>query len=125
MAYATTYISHKRRSHFSLKAFFTSMHMDEGTMIVRIGIVCIALLGLLYVSETNALMFLQRTMPMKEHTLLEVKNDVKTLEIQATQLAASQTVQEEAFARAMVAPRNVSYVSGGDSAVAMAVPSAR
>ena len=93
-------------------------------MIVRVGLACVALLGLIYIFETNALMFLERTMPVKERTLLEVKNDVNALEIQATRLQASQAVQAAALSNAMVAPRDVSYVTNADSAVAM-IPSVR
>lgn len=124
MTYATC-TTKRRHTRISPRSFFKAMDIDESGMIIRVGIVCVVLLGFLYVSETNALMFLQRTMPKKEKTLLEVKNNVRTLEIQATQLAASQTVQEAALSHAMVLPRDVSYVNGGDSAVAMATPSSR
>lgn len=100
------------------------MDLFDSGMIVRAAAVCVALLGLIYIFETNALMFLERTMPAKERTLLEVRNDVRALEIQATQLQASHSVQEAAVSHAMVASREVSYVTSGDSAVAM-IPSVR
>lgn len=123
MAYAA-HISHKYRSRTSSVSSIASLDLFDSGVIVRIGIVCVALLGLIYVFETNALMFLERTMPTKERTLLEVKNDVRALEIQATQLQASQAVQAVALSNAMVAPREVSYVTSADSAVAM-IPSVR
>lgn len=126
MAYASS-ISHKytRHSHAAPESFFAHVSSLEEGMIVRIAIVCVVLLGLLYVSETNALMFLRRTMPAKTHTVSEVKDSVRVLEIQATQLAASQSVEQAALANAMVAPHEVSYINDGDSAVALALPSVR
>lgn len=118
MAYAQ-YNSRTYRSHTSVRSSVISMDLFDSGMILRVGLACVALLGLIYVFETNALMFLERTMPAKERALLEVKNDVNALEIQATRLQASQTVQAAALSNAMVAPREVSYVTNADSAVAM------
>lgn len=117
-------ISSKYRSHTSGGSYIANLHMIDSRRLLGLGIVCAALFAALYVFETNALMFLERTMPVKERVLLETKNDVRMLEIQAAQLAASQAVQEVALSHAMVASRDVSYVSSGDNAVAM-VPSTR
>lgn len=123
MAYAT-HLSRKYRSQTPIGSFVANLNIFDSHMTMRIGMVCVALLGFLYISETNALMFLERRMPAKERVVLEVKNDVRALEIQATQLQASQAVQAAALSHAMVASHEVSYVTSGDSAVAMA-PSVR
>ncbi|OGD24384.1 hypothetical protein A2Z10_00360 [Candidatus Azambacteria bacterium RBG_16_47_10] len=123
MAYATSY-SQKYQSRASGGSFFSNMAVCDTHMAMRIGVVCIMVLGIIYVSETNALMFLERTIPMKERAMTEIKNDVQTLEIQATRLQTSQAVQDIALSHAMIASHDIRYVSGGDSAVAM-VPPAR
>lgn len=123
MTYSAS-LSRKYRSQSPVGAFFANMNIFDSAMMIRVGVVCVALLGILYVFETNALMFLERTMPAKERTLLEVKNDVRALEIQATQMQASHAVQAAALSHEMVASRDVRYVTSGDNAVAMA-PSSR
>lgn len=119
MTYSAS-LSRKYRSQSPIGAFFANMRIFDSAMMIRIGMVCVALLGLVYVFETNALMFLERTMPAKERMLLEVKNDVRVLEIQATQMQASHAVHAAALSHAMVVSRDVRYVTSGDSAVALA-----
>lgn len=123
MAYAS-HTSHIYRPQRAPKSSLAALLSLDFGACIRIGIVFVAFLCVLYVSETNALMFLERTMPAKERTVREVKNDVNALEIRAAELAASQTVKEAAISHAMIAPREVSYVAAGDSAVALG-PSVR
>lgn len=84
------------------------------------GICAVAVLAALYVAEANALMFLQRSIPVKESIVLEIKSNVQGLEIQATQLQSSQKVQEAALSKEMVFLNAVSYVNTGEAPVAMA-----
>lgn len=88
--------------------------------ILAIGVCAIVILAALYVAEANALMFLRRTVPMKEKVVFEAKSDVRGLEIRATQLQSSQKVQEAALLKEMVFLNAVSYVNAGDMSVAMA-----
>ncbi|MBI5913448.1 hypothetical protein HY839_03360 [Candidatus Azambacteria bacterium] len=85
-----------------------------------IGICAVVALAALYVVEANTLMFLERTVPVKESVVSEVKNSVQGLEIQATQMQSSQKVQEAALSKEMVFLNAVSYVNAGESSVAMA-----
>lgn len=85
-----------------------------------VGICAVVVLAALYVAEANALMFLQRSIPVKEGIVLEVKSDVRGLEIQATQLQSSQKVQEAALSKEMIFLNTVSYVNTGEASVAMA-----
>ena len=85
-----------------------------------LGACAVVALVALYVAEANALMFLRRSIPAKESIVLEVKNNVQGLEIQATQLQSSQKVQEAALSKEMVFLNAVSYVNAGDMSVAMA-----
>lgn len=84
------------------------------------GICGVVVLAALYVAEANALMFLQRSIPVKENIVLEAKSNVQGLEIQATQLQSSQKVQEAALSKEMVFLSAVSYVNTGEAPVAMA-----
>lgn len=96
-----------------------SRDTNEYTMFVII-VCAVMVLVALYVAEANALMFLQRTVPMKERVVFEAKNSVQGLEIQATQMQSSQNVQEEALLKEMVFSNAVRYMNAGESAVAMA-----
>lgn len=88
--------------------------------LVVIGVCAVVVLAALYVVEANTLMFLQRSIPVKESVVLDVKSDVRGFEIQATQLQSSQKVQEAALSKEMVFLKTVSYVNAGETPVAMA-----
>ena len=88
--------------------------------LVTFGICAVVALSALYVVEVNMLMFQQRSIPMKESVVLDVKNDVQGLEIQATQLQSSQKVHEAATAKEMVSINSVRYVDVRETSVALA-----
>lgn len=96
-----------------------STNARENALVV-IGVCAVVVLAALYVVEANTLMFLQRSIPVKESVVLDVKSDVRGFEIQATQLQSSQKVQEMALSKEMVFLKTVSYVNTGETPVAMA-----
>jgi len=118
MSYAiASHTYHTKRT--SRGALFRLEGIHENKIFV-IGVCAVVVLAVLYAAEANTLMFLRRTIPMKEKIVLEAKNDVQGLAIQATQLQSSRKVQETALSKEMVFLDAVSYVNAGDTAVAMA-----
>lgn len=87
---------------------------------VTFGICAVVALSALYVVEVNMLMFEQRSIPKKVSVVLEVKNAVQGLEIQATQLQSSQKVHEIALSKEMVSINSVRYVDVRETSVALA-----
>ena len=85
-----------------------------------LGICAVVALSALYVVEVNMLMFEQRSIPKKVSVVLEVKNAVQGLEIQATQLQSSQKVHEIALSKEMVSINSVRYVDVRETSVALA-----
>ncbi|MEK7493986.1 MAG: hypothetical protein AAB630_02390 [Patescibacteria group bacterium] len=108
---------HTKRAPRGVSARFEGINENK---ILAIGVCAIVVLAVLYAAEANTLMFLKRSVPMKEKIALEAKNDVQGLAIQATQLQSSQKVQEIALSKEMVFLDAVSYVNAGDTSVAMA-----
>lgn len=108
---------HTKRASRGVSARLEGINENK---ILAIGVCAIVVLAVLYAAEANALMFLKRSVPMKEKIALEAKNDMQGLAIQATQLQSSQKVQEAALSKEMVFLDAVSYVNAGDTSVAMA-----
>lgn len=113
----TVHKYHTTRASLGMR--WSSRGITENKIFV-LGVCAIVVLAALYVAEANALMFVRRSVPMKEKVFFEVKNNVQGLEIQATQLQSSQKVQEAALSKEMVFLNAVSYVNSGETSVAMA-----
>ncbi|MCR4323104.1 MAG: hypothetical protein NUV61_03385 [Candidatus Azambacteria bacterium] len=118
MSYTITLHNKHHIRRPSLATFFRTHDAAENKILMISACIVIVLMAL-YVVESNTLMFLQRSIPVKEGIVLDVKSDVQGLEIQATQLQSSQKVQEAALSKEMVFLKAVSYVNAGDAAVAM------
>lgn len=110
----------KKYANGSASAKEAALSRFSGTHLMQIGLALVLLLSFLYIAETNAVMFSQRSIPEKEVAIFQGEQGLTKLEIAAAQLQSARQVEEVAKARDMIFSSGVTYVGLNDTPVAFA-----